>query len=345
MAADWEEEEMKEERKDKRKEKIKDWKRYVRAIGLAILVALSSVSCLEIEEIAGSPVDAPPAIVEGSATLEEVPDYSGEPYVEINGNQPEFTQEEITSVAFESHSELDDLGRCGVAEACIGEEIMPTEERGKIGHVKPTGWKTVKYDQVEGHYLYNRCHLIGYQLSGENANERNLITGTRYMNTVGMLPFENRVADYVHETKNHVMYRVTPLFLGEDLVASGVQMEALSVEDGGAGVCFHVYVYNVQPEITIDYATGENWLADEAPEVIQSTGTAGASFKSSERADDDQAGEDLERTYIVNKGTMKFHTPDCPSVSDMKARNKKEFTGSREELIRLGYDPCGRCKP
>lgn len=197
---------------------------------------------------------------EAKIDLKEIPDYQDLPYYVINDNLPFFTKEEITGKSFEKYSDLDLLGRCGETSACIGRDIMPTEERGPIGMVKPSGWKIKKYDIVDGKYLYNRCHLIGYQLTGENANEKNLITGTRYMNVDGMLPFENQVADYVEKTGNHVMYRVTPLYEGNDLVAKGVQMEAWSVEDQGMGICFHVFVYNVQPGIGIDYATGESWL-------------------------------------------------------------------------------------
>ena len=186
-----------------------------------------------------------------------------QPWVEINSNQPDFDESDLTTEPFETYSSLDYLGRCGVAYANICQEIMPTEPRGEIGQVKPSGWHTAKYSWVDGQYLYNRCHLIGYQLAGENANEKNLITGTRFMNTQGMLPFENEVADYVKDTGNHVLYRVTPVYDGSDLVAWGVQMEALSVEDGGDGVCFNVFVYNVQPGVEIDYATGESWLAEE----------------------------------------------------------------------------------
>ena len=197
-----------------------------------------------------------------SFSLDDVPAYSGEPYVVLDDNEPAFSQEDRTSTtSFESYSPLDALGRCGTAYANVGTDLMPTEDRGEIGQVKPTGWHTVKYDCVDGKYLYNRCHLIGYQLTGENANEENLITGTRYLNVDGMLPFENLVADYVQETDNHVLYRVTPAFVGSELVARGVEMEAYSVEDEGRGVCFHVYCYNVQPGVEIDYATGENWAA------------------------------------------------------------------------------------
>lgn len=194
-----------------------------------------------------------------AVTIWNIPEYSGEPYVVLQDNWPDFDVEDLTIEAFENYSELDELGRCGVAYANVCLDIMPTEPRGEIGQVKPTGWNTVKYDCVEGKYLYNRCHLIGYQLAGENANRQNLITGTRYLNVTGMLPFENMVDDYVEETENHVLYRVTPVFEGDNLVASGVQMEAFSVEDEGEGVCFNVFVYNVQPGIGIDYATGESW--------------------------------------------------------------------------------------
>ncbi len=197
---------------------------------------------------------------EDSFSLDAVPAFSGEPYVVIDDNQPHF--DETNTDSFESYSELDALGRCGTAYANIGSDLMPTEERESISNVKPSGWVNREYDAdlVDGRYLYNRCHLIGYQLTGENANEKNLITGTRYLNVEGMLPFENMVADYIKETDNHVLYRVTPIFEGDNLVASGVHMEALSVEDDGEGICFNIYAYNNQPGITIDYATGENWL-------------------------------------------------------------------------------------
>ena len=187
-----------------------------------------------------------------------------QPYVELNGNQPAFTQEELTADSYETYGSLDALGRCTTAMASIGPDLMPTEDRGDIGSVRPTGWEQNSYDWVDGKSLYNRCHLIGFQLTGENANDRNLITGTRYLNVDGMLPFENLVADYIHETGNHVLYRVTPVFQGAELVARGVQMEALSVEDGGEGVCFNVFCYNVQPGVEIDYATGENWAEEGA---------------------------------------------------------------------------------
>lgn len=190
--------------------------------------------------------------------INDIPKFTNAPYVEVNNNQPFFTDDELTTSSYEYYSDLDTLGRCGICYACIGTDIMPTEERGPIGMIKPSGWQIAKYDFVDGKYLYNRCHLIGFQLAGENANEKNLITGTRYLNVVGMLPFENEVAEYVRKTQNHVLYRVTPVFEANNLVANGVLMEAYSVEDSGAGVCFNVYCYNVQPGVEIDYATGNN---------------------------------------------------------------------------------------
>lgn len=222
---------------------------------LCLLMALSLVCNLSV-------MPASAALQKEKITLNNLPVYSGEAYVELNDNVPSFSKKDMTSKAFEKYSKLDDLGRCGAAYANVCRETMPTEERGNIGMIKPSGWHTVKYDNVEGKYLYNRCHLIGYQLTAENANEKNLITGTRYLNVEGMLPFENLVADYVEETDNHVLYRVTPIFKGDNLLASGVQIEAYSVEDKGKGVSFNVYCYNVQPGITIDYTNGDSKLSD-----------------------------------------------------------------------------------
>ena len=197
-----------------------------------------------------------------SFSLDAIPKFRDEPYVYINNNKPDFKEEELTTKPFEKYSELDTLGRCGVAYANICKELMPTEKRGEIGMIKPSGWQISKYDFIDGKYLYNRCHLIGFQLAGENANPKNLITGTRYLNVTGMLPFENEVAEYVKTKKKHVLYRVTPIFKGRNLVASGVQIEAMSVEDKGKSVCFNVYVYNAQPKIEIDYETGKNKLIE-----------------------------------------------------------------------------------
>ena len=286
-------------------------------------------------------VPDPAVQAESADTIAEVPEYDGVPYVEINDNEPEFTEAELTTESYEEYSELDPLGRCGTAEACIGEDLMPDGEREDISEVEPTGWENREYDIVDGGYVYNRCHLIGFQLSGENANKENLITGTRYMKTEGMLPFENMVAEYVQETDNHVMYRVTPVFEGDDLVASGVQMEAESVEDDGAGICFNIYVYNVQPEIIIDYSTGANWADTDSGNEK----TADISAADDSDAENGEDQEPKEQTYILNKNTKKFHKPECSSVDDIKAENKSGFTGTREELIEDGFDPCGKCRP
>ncbi len=275
--------------------------------------------------------------------LAGIPAYSGSPYVEVLGNEPQFTDDDKARGSFEEYSPLDALGRCGAAFALVGTETMPTEERGSIGMVKPSGWHTVRYDGlVDGNYLYNRCHLIGYQLAGENANDRNLITGTRYLNTEGMLPFENQVAEYVQRTGNHVLYRVTPVFEGDNLVASGAQMEAWSVEDGGAGVCFNVWCYNVQPGVVIDYATGESWLAEGATvEAAEEEPTAGEAPAEETAA----PTEGTEQSYVLNTNTKKFHYPGCSSVSKMKDKNRQDFTGTRDEVIAQGYEPCKNCNP
>lgn len=256
--------------------------------------------------------------------------YDGKPYVVINDNNPDFTEADMTTASFESYGELDGLGRCTTAFANIGKDLMPTEKRGSIGEVKPTGWQMAKYDNVDGKYLYNRCHLIGYQLTGENANAKNLITGTRYLNVDGMLPFENMVADYIKETGNHVLYRVTPVFSGDNLVASGVHMEAESVEDNGDGILFNVYCFNAQPGIAIDYATGDSHQDDSiVADASKSTTAADANVQ----------------TYILNTNTKKFHKESCNSAKSMDASNKKIYTGSRQELIDMGYEACGVCKP
>lgn len=263
-------------------------------------------------------------------SLSMVAPYSGSAYTAVNNNVPYFIQDEVTTQAYESYASLDYLGRCGVAMACINQGMMPTEERGSIGQVKPTGWQTIKYDNVDGKYLYNRCHLIGHQLTGEDANKQNLITGTRYLNIEGMLPFENMVADYIKETGNHVLYRVTPIFEGNNLLASGVLMEGYSVEDGGEGISYCVYAYNVQPGIGIDYATGESWSEN---------GSQGAA---SQEQTTTQAPAEAQ-TYIINTNNGKFHSPSCRYVSQMK--NPQQVTASRDDLVNQGYSPCGVCKP
>ena len=252
------------------------------------------------------------------------------PYKELNGNKPEFTRKEKKNKkAFETYSRLDKLGRCGVAYANVCKEIMPVDKRGPIGQVRPSGWHTVKYnDLIDGNYLYNRCHLIGYQLAGENANVKNLITGTRYLNVEGMLPFENMVADYVNETGNHVLYRVTPVFEKNNLVAKGVKMEAWSVEDKGSGICFNVFCYNTQPGIIIDYSNGNSHRAGKKVKKSNS----GESSENVKTAD-----------YIINTNTGKYHVPSCSSVRQMKEFNKKKFKGTEAEIKKQGYSPCKRC--
>lgn len=314
---------------------------------------------------------AAPDMTIQTLSVGEIPAYSGEAAIEVNQNVPGFTKEDYTTEAFEQYSPLDELGRCHAAYACVGEEIMPTEERGAIGMVKPSGWHTVKYDFVDGKYLYNRCHLIAYMLSGENANTENLITGTRYLNTEGMLPYENQVADYVHNIGNHVLYRVTPLYEGDNLVASGVEIEASSVEDRGKSLSFHVYCYNVQPGITIDYATGDSTLAEDdqtenvrgiaselevfAADALEETKAAAgdqslenvvtAAVQEETSAEQDGGNAKEERDYVLNKNTKKFHYPWCSSADDIKKKNRKDFTGTREEVISQGYVPCKRCNP
>ena len=262
-----------------------------------------------------------------SLDRDNLPEFDGSPFVAINGNVPVFSESELTTTSYESYAALDSLGRCGVTIASVGLDIMPTEPRGDIGSVKPSGWNNVKYDTslVDGGYIYNRCHLLGFQLTGENANKRNLITGTRYMNIDGMLPFENMVADYVKETGNHVALRVTPIFVGNELVARGVQMEAYSVEDDGDGICYNVYCFNVQPGITINYSDGSSRLSGEAP--------------------DGSAPDTNGITYILNTSTKKFHYEGCHSADKIKEENREETSKSREELISEGYSPCGNCDP
>jgi DNA-entry nuclease len=298
---------------------------------------------------------------------DNIPVYQGVPYVVINSNEPFFNNEDrIRTDAFEYYSELDEFGRCGVAYANICEELQPTEERGSIGHIKPSGWHTVKYNgYIEGNYLYNRCHLIGYQLAGENANELNLITGTRYMNCDGQLPFEDMVDDYVDDTGNHVLYRVTPIYDGDNLVASGVLTEAYSVEDNGEGLSFCVYCFNVQPGIGINYATGESWFIDGykgeySTETYFSTKQIknyvdGNTFDvhSDEHTDaipdanngTSEEPHDEGGHYVLNTNTMKFHKTDCRYASDISENNKDELNVSREALLQQGYYPCKVCNP
>lgn len=300
-----------------------------------------------------SATDVPTGEGASAFSIWEIPAYSGTPYTEVNDNKPYFTEADLTTQSFETYSELDSLGRCGVAYANVGQDLMPTEPRGEIGAVKPTGWHLVKYDNVDGKYLYNRCHLIAYMLAAENANPQNLITGTRYLNTQGMLPFETKVCDYIKNTGNHVLYRVTPIFDGDNLLADGVLMEAYSVEDAGEGIQFCVFAYNVQPGIGIDYATGDNWAESNAasqeaaaPIVIE-TPTQQPQTDTTVQITPEPSvpQESRETTYVLNTNTMKFHYPSCSSVDQMKEKNKEIYTGNREDIINMGYMPCKRCNP
>lgn len=284
-------------------------------------------------------------VPESSLSIIEILPFDGTPCYAVNNNQPYFTNDEITNQSYEYYSDLDSLGRCGVCIACISLDMMPTTEREGIGMVKPSGWHLDKYDFVDGKYLFNRCHLIGYQLTGENANLSNLITGTRYMNIQGMLPFENQTADYIKSTGNHVMYRVTPIFEGDNLVATGVLMEAYSVEDSGQGICFNIFCYNAQPGVVIDYATGDNHLDENSDAVILDPYVEDEDTPLNVDRTIPDSEDNQSQTYILNKNTKKIHYPWCSSVEDMAEHNKQEFTGDINEMIEKGYTPCKRCNP
>lgn len=303
-------------------------------------------------------------------SLDAIPAYDGKAYVAVNNNEPFFMDSDMTTTAFENYSDLDSLGRCGVAYANICKDIMPTEERGKIGMIKPSGWHTVKYDVIKDRYLYNRCHLVGYQLAGENANPKNLITGTRYLNVEGMLPFENLVADYVNNTGNHVLYRVTPMFSGSNLVANGVLIEAKSVEDNGGGILFNVYCYNVQPGVGINYENGDSWLDGTTPQE-QSAQTGAAQNGGSQSSDGSQAGASAGDTgssgSITGSAASGSDTsPEENSVSDSsnsktmvhitatgkkyhragcRTLKKSDTEVTLDEAKSMGLSPCGICNP
>ena len=296
-----------------------------------------------------------PVTDDGVLSYRDVPAFEGNPYVYVNDGEPTFTDEQrAAEPGHEHYGELDELGRCTAAFAVVGPETQPTEKRGSIGEVRPSGWQMAKYDFVEGKYLFNRCHLLGYQLTGENANERNLITGTRYLNVQGMLPFENAVADYVDATGNHVLMAVMPVFEGSELVARGVHMMAESVEDGGEGVAFNVFCYNVQPGVVIDYGTCESMLEEDATPLPDVSGAESAPDTASEGAG---AGEASEKgatgsaegkgttEYVLNTNSKKFHLPSCSSVDQMSPKNREDVEDTRENLIAKGYDPCKRCNP
>lgn len=364
--------------------KVSSKRKFGKFLLLAILLVLV---CGAVYQIKPEPETVREEHTEDAAVqpaIDSLPPYSGEPYTTVNGNIPFFTEEELTADSYEYYSPLDEKGRCGVCVASVGTDIMPTEKRGEIGEVKPTGWKQVKYaGLVDGNYLYNRCHLIGYQLAGENANIRNLITGTRFLNTEGMVPFENMVADYVRETGNHVMYRVTPIFEGDNLLASGVLMEGKSVEDSGRGILFCVYCYNVQPGVNIDYTDGASALEEEMaaatfadtdfPEKEEeersiSEAAQGQADEPADKASMQQSAEETavqqqgaqppeqqpsDGSYAVNGNNGKIHIVGaCPaSGNDKGAMNNPVYFDTYEEAENYSIQiapyeekrKCGNC--
>ena len=301
-------------------------------LSFLLALCLSLGACIgPVEQIDPSTqaVDSGVVLAPNGFDLSAIPPFSGEAYVILNQNTPYFTQDEIVTDSYESYDDLDALGRCTQAMACIGKDLMPTEDRGSISSVKPTGWHSVTYDCVSGGDLYNRCHLIGFQLTGENANRENLVTGTTYLNHIGMLPFENMIADYIKETGNHVMYRVTPIFVGSELVCRGILMEAYSVEDEGDGICFNVYCYNNQPGVEIDYATGTSWLSGDVPVTEEAT-------------TEDRGNAPEDATYTVNVKSKVYHR-----LSHYKelTSNMEYTTLTKADLEAQGYSPCGICDP
>ena len=299
---------------------------------LLILVFFSVQGCSDSKHLAESmPEDI----------LREIPVYQGDPSVEVHGNVPYF--KETMATAFDGYGPLDELGRCTMAYACIGKESMPAQPRESISSVYPSGWNDARYSDIDGEKLFNRCHLIGFQLTGQNENARNLITGTRYMNIEGMLPFENTVAEYVRSTGNHVMYRVTPVYEGSNPIAAGVLMEAKSVEDSAVQYC--VFCYNVQPGIEIDYTTGESFGENRIEEVMPLGHTKPFPANTESSGTDRSTASNRKKEYVLNKKSKRFHYPECAGVSQMKESNRQYTDLSREELINAGYKPCGDCQP
>ena len=271
------------------------------------------------------------------SSLEFIPLFNGEDYVPVHDNQPDFILSQLTTVPYIMFSTLDELGRTGPGMACLGPETLPTQPRGVIGNIQPSGWHTTRYDDlIEDKYLFNRSHVIGYMLCGDNSTPENIFTGTRYLNAGSMLLFEAQVADYIETTRNHVIFRCSPIYDGENLIASGVQMEAFSVEDNGQ-LQFNVFVFNIQPGIEIDYSTGDSKIVEPATEAV--------SDKNIAQREEVQETEKAEIAYVLNTNTHKFHKPNCSSVKDIKEKNRKDFFGTREEAIAAGYVPCKRCHP
>lgn len=316
------------------------------AILLAVLTILSvAVAGFMRNDISSerttAPIDAAETVSAQETTYDTtfsesefvIPEYTGSAWVELNGNMPEFEDFDTTTV-FETYSELDSLGRCGVAFANICQELMPRKTRGDISSVEPSGWtyngksNNRSFPKIDGGYIYNRCHLIGFQLAGENDNEKNLITGTRQLNIEGMLPFENKVAKYANHENRHVLYRATPIFKDDELVCRGVQLEGYSVEDDGEEICFNVYCFNVQDGYSINYATGQVSVDDNSVTATTATTATAENVR-----------------YVVNEKNNKFHNPDCSAVEKINPSNKMYLVSSRDELIKLGYSACGICKP
>ncbi len=334
-------------------------KKYVIAALLSAVAVIFSMTCcskvsLSADSSSGSDSysvsssSSADAAASHAFTYSMVPPYDGVPSVKINDDKPFFDKSALTLEPFENYSKRDELGRCGAAYANVCRELMPTETRGVIGSIHPTGWHTVKYAGIEGNYLYNRCHLIAYRLTGENDNEDNLITGTRYMNVDGMQPYETQVSEYVESTGHHVHYRATPVFFDDDLLARGVLIEAQSVEDDKIHFCR--FCYNVQPGIIIDYSDGSS----NGPEFVGSDAEAPAESKGTSEAapsrelpvvSPSKESRGNVRTYILNTNTNKFHYPECESVPKIKDKNKKEVEATREEIIAQGYEPCQNCNP
>lgn len=336
-----------------KQQKLKRWRRLLAGVILGAVLALTGCSTSSVKSVKSkikNPVTKKTTTVQASTAsdLTQIPAYSGSAYVALNDNKPNFTDSDLTTKSYEHYSDLDSLGRCGVAMACVGKDTMPKsgEQRGSISSVTPTGWHNARYEFVDGKMVYNRCHLIAHQLTDENANEKNLITGTRSLNIDGMLPFENMVADYVKETGNHVIYRVTPIFQGSELVARGVQMEGESVEDKGEGVLFNVYCYNVEPGVTIDYATGYTQADGTKGSTGSSNNTSsGSSTSTTSSSTNTSSQDDTVQTYVLNTNNHKFHKPDCTAVSHMADKNKQTVNAKRSDLISQGYTACGICKP
>lgn len=311
----------------------------IQSLLLVFMLSTSVIACGDVKTLTSNQKENEVALSGGTFDYKSIPEYSGEPYVEVNGNVPYFTKEEVTDKSFETYGELDSLGRCTTSVASLSKDTMPDEKekRGKIGNVKPTGWHSKKYDCVQGKFILNRAHCIGWQLGAENANEKNLVSGTRYMN-LEMLEYENMVADYIKETGNHVMYRVTPVFVDKEMLCRGLLMEGYSVEDSGKGISYCVFFYNVQPGVEMNYLTGDSeytgeFLDKDSVAVVYEEGTS------------KKESNQKESSYVLNTNTKKFHLPTCRGIKDIKEENKKTFNGKREELLKDSYSPCKMCNP